>query len=56
MQSRKRESSLVIFVKAFPPHLVGIMVVQIALINGHWLPFWESLRSESGVVCPEAGA
>ena len=34
MQSRKRESSLVIFIKAFPPHLVGIMVVQIALING----------------------
>ena len=34
MQSRKRESSLVIFIKAFPPHLIGIMVVQIALING----------------------
>lgn len=34
MQSRKRESSLVIFVKAFPPHLIGIMVAQIALING----------------------
>jgi hypothetical protein len=34
MQSRKRESSLVIFIKAFPPHLVGIMVVQIAVING----------------------
>ncbi len=34
MQSRKHESSLVIFVKAFPPHLVGIMVVEIALING----------------------
>lgn len=34
MQSRKRESSLVIFIKAFPPRLVGIMVVEIALING----------------------
>lgn len=34
MQSRKRESSLVIFIKAFPPHIIGIMVAQIALING----------------------
>jgi F0F1-type ATP synthase assembly protein I len=33
-RTRERESSLVIFAKAFPPHVIGIMVVQIALING----------------------
>ncbi len=34
MQNRRRESPLVIFVKAFPPHIVGFMVLQIAVING----------------------
>lgn len=34
MQNRRRESPLVIFVKAFPPQIVGFMVLQIALING----------------------
>ena len=34
MQNRRRESPLVIFIKAFPPQIVGIMVLQIALING----------------------
>jgi ABC-type protease/lipase transport system fused ATPase/permease subunit len=34
MQSRSRESSLVIFLKAFPPQIVGVMVAQIAIVNG----------------------
>lgn len=34
MQSRNRESSLVIFAKAFPPQVIGFMVVQIAVVNG----------------------
>lgn len=25
---------MVIFIKAFPPHIIGVMVVQIAVING----------------------
>ncbi|MCS7088457.1 MAG: AtpZ/AtpI family protein [Thermoflexales bacterium] len=34
MQSQKQESPLVIFIRAFPPQVIGVMVVQIALING----------------------
>ncbi|MDW8352808.1 MAG: AtpZ/AtpI family protein [Anaerolineae bacterium] len=34
MPSPKRESPFVIFLKAFPPHIIAGMVVQIALING----------------------
>lgn len=34
MQSPRRESPLVIFLKAFPPHMIGVMVAQIAIING----------------------
>jgi len=34
MHSPKRESPFVIFLRAFPPHVIGIMVAQIALVNG----------------------
>ncbi|PJF47498.1 MAG: AtpZ/AtpI family protein [Chloroflexi bacterium] len=34
MHSAKRESSLVIFLKAFPPPIIAAMAAQIALING----------------------
>ncbi len=34
MHSPKRESPFVIFLRAFPPHIIGVMAVQIALING----------------------
>lgn len=34
MHSPKRESPLVIFLKAFPPHMIGVMVAQIAIVNG----------------------
>jgi F0F1-type ATP synthase assembly protein I len=30
----QRKSPLEIFVKAFPPRIIGFMVVQIALVNG----------------------
>jgi F0F1-type ATP synthase assembly protein I len=34
MHSPRRESPFVIFLRAFPPHVIGIMVAQIALVNG----------------------
>ncbi|MCS7087179.1 MAG: AtpZ/AtpI family protein [Thermoflexales bacterium] len=34
MQGYHRESPLVIFVKAFPPRIIGAMALQLALING----------------------
>lgn len=34
MHSPRRESPFVIFLKAFPPHVIGGMVAQIAVING----------------------
>ncbi len=30
----RKESPIVIFIKAFPPRIIGAMVVQIALVNG----------------------
>jgi hypothetical protein len=34
MHSPKRESPFVIFLRAFPPQVIGVMVAQIALVNG----------------------
>ncbi|GIV84105.1 MAG: hypothetical protein KatS3mg052_1112 [Candidatus Roseilinea sp.] len=34
MHSAKRESPLVIFLKAFPPQIIAAMAAQIALLNG----------------------